>query len=96
MKTQGKFRKRPVIIDAIQYDGTNFWKVLTWIQEVSTADVTTGVVSMDMGSSVLTIDTKEGPMKAPPGWYIIRGVKGEFYSCEPEIFELTYEEVEDE
>jgi hypothetical protein len=41
----------------------------------------------------LTIHTLEGDMKAMPGDYIIRGIKGEQYPCKPDIFEATYEEV---
>lgn len=43
----------------------------------------------------LIIATLEGMMIAKPGWWIIRGVRGEFYPCEPEIFEETYEKVEE-
>lgn len=42
------------------------------------------------------IETLEGTMRAEPGDWIIKGVKGEYYPCKPDIFALTYEPVEDE
>ena len=43
----------------------------------------------------LEIETLEGTMKADKGDWIIRGVKGELYPCKPDVFDLTYEEVEE-
>ena len=76
-----KFRKKPVEIEAVQWTGTNAPEVLDFIG-------TTGRMSAD-GS--LFIDTLEGTMRAYSGDWIIRGVKGEFYPCKPEIFTATYE-----
>jgi len=45
-------------------------------------------------NSVPTIRTPEGELFVPPGYYIITGVKGEHYPCKPDIFEMTYERVE--
>jgi len=79
-----KFRKRPVVIEAMQYDGTNAEQVAAWA----------------VGGSVIRIDglaiqTLEGVMTAQPGDWILRGVQGEFYPCKPDIFEATYEEAPD-
>jgi hypothetical protein len=41
----------------------------------------------------VVIETLEGNMTADKGDYIIKGIKGEFYPCKPDIFELTYEKV---
>jgi len=46
-----------------------------------------------VGSHVLEIDTLEGTITASPGDFVIRGVKGEFYPCKPDIFAATYDEV---
>lgn len=43
----------------------------------------------------LFIDTSEGQMRASPGDWIITGVKGEVYPCKPDIFEMTYEPVDE-
>ena len=47
-------------------------------------------------AALFLIDTPEGPHIARSGDWIIRGVKGEFYPCKPDIFAATYEEVRDE
>ena len=79
-----KYRKKPVIIEAVQYNGEN-------IAEISEF-VTNRGMSFD---GELKIETLEGTMIASIGDYIIKGVKGEFYPCKPDIFEQTYEEVID-
>lgn len=80
-----KYRKKPVVIDAIQWTGSNFKEVCDFISSRA--------MHVDNGS--LIIETLEGDMKASFGDYIIRGVKGEYYPCKPDIFEDTYERVED-
>jgi len=94
MKTQGKFRKKPVVIDAMLYNGHNFFQLAGWIRELG-GDPSV-INQLSDRSNVIYIQTLENTVEAYPGWYIIRGVKGEFYSCEPEVFELTYEEAEDD
>ena len=80
-----KYRKKPVVIDAIQYDGS-----FDSMQEVS--DFTEGQLSWDQQSGKVTINTLEGNMEARQLDYIIKGVSGEFYPCKPDIFLMTYEE----
>lgn len=84
-----KFRKKPVVIEAIQFDGT--------IRGIEAAQkfvpgIQTGVIN-GVGY-VLCIPTLEGEMRANPGDWIIKGVKGEFYPCKPDIFSATYEPAE--
>lgn len=81
-----KFRKIPVVIDAVQWDGFNVRE----IEEFITCDFT-----FDMAHRILEIHTLEGVMQGLVGDWIIKGVKGEFYPCKPDIFEVTYEKVED-
>lgn len=78
-----KYRKKPVVIDAFHWDGTNvaeardfFGSFLGWHLE---------------NSEFLIIKTLEGDHLANPGDWIIKGVKGEFYPCKPDIFAATYE-----
>ena len=78
-----KFRKKPVIIEAVQFDGTLR----------STDPLMIPECSQELGSDTLQIPTLEGVMTARPGDWIIKGVKGEFYPCKPDIFKATYEEV---
>lgn len=80
-----KFKKKPVIIEAIQWTGINVDEVLEFI-------LTTGSARRDCGDrNCLFIDTLEGTMRADRGDWIIKGVKGEFYPCKPDIFAATYE-----
>jgi hypothetical protein len=76
-----KYRKKPVVIEAMQYTGDNGGEVLTW----ANAD---GL--LDRGEAI-EIATLEGTMRADRGDFVIRGVKGELYPCKPDIFAATYE-----
>lgn len=79
-----KYRKKPVVIEAIIFDGNNHDEIAFFCNKWSSSN--------DKGE--LTIRTLEGQHIASIGDYIIKGVKGEFYPCKPDIFELTYEKVE--
>lgn len=85
----GLYRKKPVVIEAVQYDGNFRCLDIFSINEVSHF-----VVSKDEnGKQCIKIPTLEGEMTATIGDYIIKGVNGEFYPCKPDIFEKTYEKV---
>ena len=78
-----KFRKKPVVIEAVQYTGAN-------VQEI--IDFTEGEAIKNGGKSdYMTIHTLEGAHIATTGDWIIKGVKGEFYPCKPDILDQTYE-----
>lgn len=81
-----KYRKKPVVIDAIQFTGENLSECLVFTGV--SKDAADGCQEMGMP---LIIDTLEGSMRADPGDFIIKGVKGEFYPCKPDIFEVSYE-----
>lgn len=83
-----KFRKKPVVIDAEQWTGSEV--SLHRVQQLGP-----GIVkgTSPSGGPVLLIDTLEGTMTAYRGYWIIRGVQGEVYACKPDIFEATYEPV---
>lgn len=83
-----KYRKKPVVIDAWQLTKENIeTSVPDWI-DLDTVHI------FDGGVLFAEIVTLEGVMQASEGDYIIKGVKGEVYPCKPDIFEQTYEEVE--
>lgn len=84
-----KFRKKPVVIEAVLWNGTQVSEVTEWISDALHNDTI-----MRFGDKVV-IKTLEGNMIANPGDYIINGVKGEFYPCKPDIFEQTYEPIKD-
>lgn len=91
-----KFRKKPVVIDAIQWTGTNVDEIIGFtFAQVDTyrKDFKTQHESIVPGG-ILVIPTSEGDHNANPNDWIIKGVKGEFYPCKPDIFEATYEKVE--
>ena len=78
-----KFRKKPVVIDAVQFRAGEQPAELA-------GDVIAGTVTYPDDGTML-IATLEGTMIATPGDWIIRGVKGELYPCKPDIFAATYE-----
>lgn len=85
-----KYRKKPVEIEAIQFFDQP--EELINIQEfMGNIDIT--IDYKDFNDPKLKIETLEGIMNASLGDYIIKGVKGEFYPCKPDIFELTYEQI---
>ncbi|MFF0816611.1 hypothetical protein ACFYVR_15890 [Rhodococcus sp. NPDC003318] len=86
------FRKKPVEIEAMQWDGAvrPHLPIASWIRE--NGGVYRWSPSLG-GRQYLQIETLEGVMTCSPGDWVIRGVKGEFYPCKPDIFEATYEEV---
>ncbi len=80
-----KYRKRPIVIEAVQI----------------TDRMRTGIETLPLGvqhrydGGGMVINTLEGRMKVGVGDWIITGVKGEKYPCKPDIFEATYEKVQD-
>jgi hypothetical protein len=90
-----RYRKKPVEIEARQFNGSKFTEALEMAEWCS------GEVEIVEGVSndkryVVAIPTLEGTMFASAGDYIIKGVRGEFYPCKPGIFEETYEACDDQ
>ena len=82
-----RFRKKPVEVDAIQFDGTrdNVLEIIIGL------DASQATWYYDENKQTLAIATLKGDMLASKGDWIIKGVKGEFCPCKPDIFDLTYE-----
>ena len=102
-----KYRKKPVVIEAIQYKvieeipckygvakKTNINEIAQFMKVNSLREVTTPNDTPE-GETFLSIDTLEGIMTASKNDWIIKGVNGEFYPCKPDIFDKTYEKIED-
>ncbi|MGI9485437.1 MAG: hypothetical protein ACR2RF_06055 [Geminicoccaceae bacterium] len=89
-----KFRKKPVVIEAMQFIGPSIEDLdyLTKFDDWVLANQ--GDRKCRYMGSHMIIPTLEGDHKASSGDWIIRGVKGELYPCKPDIFEATYEPVE--
>jgi len=83
-----KYRKKPVVIEAVKFTGENHSEVLQFIYPNLTKDALAGLSVM---KPPVIIETLEGSMTASAGDYIIKGIKGEFYPCKPDIFEPSYE-----
>lgn len=78
-----RYRKKPVVIEARPFNDEGDTDLANWCRGYLTGHG-------------LIIRTLEGEMRADLGDWIIKGVKGEFYPCKPEIFDATYEVVVDE
>ena len=83
-----KFRKKPVVIEAMQFTEESKNRCYNFVTCNHYADFDAE------GKSTMKIQTPEGKMTAVLGDWIIKGIAGEFYPCKPEIFEVTYEVVE--
>ncbi len=97
-----KYRKKPVTVEAFQYDGdlinsNGEYYVPEWAAEAHKAsDIFYGSANGKESPTELYIRTLEGTHHVSVGDYIIRGVAGELYPCKPDIFTATYEPVGDE
>ena len=89
-----KFRKKPVVVEAVQFTGDNASEILRLMPKDKKSTL---VVSSSPGGNgrlsrtSLHVMTLEGLMKVSPGDWVIRGVAGELYPCKPDIFAATYE-----
>ena len=93
-----KYIKKAVQIEAIQLREDNIIEVFDFLDEANYKETKSTEELEDFNQMMLKqgyieIETLEGIMKASFGDYIIKGVKGEFYPCKPDIFIATYEEV---
>lgn len=79
-----KYIKKPIIIEAIQWNGENF---------IELDDFITVHHETYPSKGIIRIPTLEGTMEASLGDFIIKGINGEFYPCKPDIFKQTYDEV---
>ena len=78
-----RYKTKPCEIEALQYTGNNIIEILDWGQGKILWD--------DMDN--LYIETLEGRIRADVYDYIIKGLRGEFYPCKPDVFEKKYEAI---
>lgn len=91
MTTIAKYRKRPLTIEAVRWDGDSLQGLLDWgcpATMLPTGDGAVIIGTLEDGPNCEAIHV------ATFGDWIIRGVKGEFYPCKPDIFDATYEAVD--
>lgn len=95
-----KYRKKPVIIEAIKWDGNNLKEIMKFLNSEFKYDENSSYYTnkfiYDHTKNSLSITTLEGIMKASIGDYIIKGIAGEYYPCKKKIFEETYEAVKND
>lgn len=94
-----KYRKKPVVIEAIQWTGKNKIEIFEFVgQELQSSSPPQGFEhDNDVPNEAVTlqIPTLEGTHTANRYDWIIKGVKGEFYPCKDEIFKMTYDAVQE-
>ena len=87
-----KYRKKPVVVEAMQWTGLNLEEVKDFVGEALTYDILD--IAWEVGKGrphvFMKIKTLEGDMEVSEKDYIIKGVNGEFYPCKPDIFQKTY------
>ncbi|MFL1527852.1 hypothetical protein [Pseudomonas sp. O230] len=94
-----KFRKKPTVIDGIQWNGGNLFEVVEFMG--GTPDIKGSVAadkwteySYSVQKNGLTVQTLEGPLIAPVGHWILKGDKGECWPVRPDYFSDNYEAIE--
>lgn len=86
-----KVRKKPVVVEAVQYLENEDWRIIDWSDEPNwlLEAIECTVIHFEVGIGF--IETLEGQMQFEAGDWVIRGVRGELYACKKDIFEQTYE-----
>lgn len=88
-----KYRKKPIVIEALQFREGNFQEILNFsLGKAKRRIAYEGNTLIE--TNTIDISTLEGVMNATEGDYIIKGIENEFYPCKPDIFEKSYELVE--
>lgn len=82
-----RYRKLPVEVEAVRWDGENWNEVVAQFPDIN------GEVVCDISSHSLIVHTQEGRSRCAQGDWLIRGAIGEFYPCDDEVFQRTYENV---
>jgi len=77
-----KFRKKSVVVEAVQFISANFDEIEAFVGG-----------DAEFRDGELLVATLEGPLRAAPGDWIIKGVAGKLYPCKPDIFDAAYEAV---
>lgn len=89
-----RFRKLPIVVEAVQWMGHNLWEVMAFTKQHAVPDADCllwSELEELVNEEGLKISTLEGRLNADVGDWIIKGIKGEFYPCKPDVFYATYE-----
>jgi hypothetical protein len=93
-----RYRKKPIVIEALQLRWDNWSEMCAFVgagTDYETQPHGEWVYPDGSARLGLVIPTPEGDMLAVENDWIIRGVKDELYPCKPDVFEATYEHVDD-
>lgn len=90
-----RYKTKPCEIEAIQFTNASIDEVIEFTEGKAQLchDLVYRINRPQSDGNYLLIETLEGLMKATQGDYIIRGLRGEFYPCKPDVFEKKYEEI---
>lgn len=87
-----RYKTKPCEIEALQWTGENHEEMFDFFteqkEEIDIENILLGLTSLE---GALIVKTLEGNMTASVGDYIIKGLRGEFYPCKPDVFEKKYE-----
>lgn len=86
-----QYRKKPIIIQAVKFETNNEPDDKNMNEICKIINQGSDLPAASHNGTSIFINTLEGVMRAEVGDYIIKGIKGEFYPCKPDIFEQTYE-----
>jgi len=86
-----KYRKKPIVIEAVKYTGRNLTEIKEWCPKALKKASDLSVIIE--GDRSLIIETLEGDMRLRAGDYLIKGIANEYYPCKNEVFIRSYEEV---
>jgi hypothetical protein len=86
-----RYRKKPVVIDAVRNDG-DWPSIVAWLEATTSRIAGASIARLADGS--INIQTTEGVMRCDVGDWLLKGVAGEFYPCKSDIFAETYEAVD--
>ena len=90
-----KYRKKPVVIEAIQWTGLNLSEIKEFVGSALEYEIHDAAWEAGVGAPIIRmkIKTLEGDHECKEGDFVIKGIQGEFYPCKPDIFVKTYDEV---
>lgn len=88
-----KYRKKPIEVEAMQYTDDTYETLISLQEFLPLKELK--ISFKEPNNPKIVIPTLEGDLYASIGDYIIKGIKGEIYPCKPDIFEATYERVEE-
>lgn len=91
-----RYKTKPIMIEAIKWTGLNLEEIKEFVGESLEYDILDTAWEVGKGAPhiLIRIKTLEGVMNASVGDYIIKGLRGEFYPCKPDVFEKKYEVIE--